>query len=301
MNDSEEIKIIYHRGASDQLPENTFEAIHAAMVAPVAGVEFDVDLTKDGVPILIHQETAVPNSEFNALIAGSRDEGRAWTHEYTWEEIQHFDVGTWKGQGLSHIRFARLEEVLAYDWKDKLAVVELKNPYFYHDRTSTRSKAREFAKRIVEISMPSIKSFIAKGGNLQLLSFDTDVVELARPLLPDNEVVLALDPCFPSTPIESCKLAQDLGADSVIIMDKWLFNEPKWLENVSKNKLNLWAFELSPSLEELKNGGQQRSEMELNWIRLRESEIIGFHSDYAVDCYSFYQQHPVRTGKVSGF
>ena len=288
-------KIICHRGASHELPENSFEAIHAAMELPVHGVEFDVDLTKDGVPILIHQETAVPNEAFDGLMLGTRDEGRSWTHLYNWSELSHFDIGSWKGKNFSHIRFTRLDEVLSYNWGDKLAVVELKNPYFY------KGMNRDFAERILSVTIPIIKSFIARGGNVQLLSFDTDIIELARPQLPNNEIVLAIDPCFASTPDESTMLAANLGADSTIVMDQWIFNEPRWVENCGRHKLGLWAFELSPDSEALKRGGHTIEQMELNWANLYNQEIIGFHSDRAADCYRFYKNYRPKALSAVGF
>ncbi|OIN66121.1 glycerophosphodiester phosphodiesterase [Exiguobacterium sp. KRL4] len=45
-----------HRGASDQFPENTLEAIEAA-IPDVDGIEFDVHFSRDGVGVIIHDET----------------------------------------------------------------------------------------------------------------------------------------------------------------------------------------------------------------------------------------------------
>jgi glycerophosphoryl diester phosphodiesterase len=47
-----------HRGDWRQAPENTLEALVAAMTVPGCdGVEFDVRLSRDGVPVLLHDET----------------------------------------------------------------------------------------------------------------------------------------------------------------------------------------------------------------------------------------------------
>jgi glycerophosphoryl diester phosphodiesterase len=47
-----------HRGDWRRAPENSVEAFVAAMAIPVCdGVEFDVRLSRDGVPILLHDET----------------------------------------------------------------------------------------------------------------------------------------------------------------------------------------------------------------------------------------------------
>ena len=49
--------IIGHRGASAVEPENTMAAFAAAIAAGADGIEFDVHLSRDGVPVIIHDET----------------------------------------------------------------------------------------------------------------------------------------------------------------------------------------------------------------------------------------------------
>lgn len=49
--------IIGHRGASAVAPENSMAAFAAAIAAGADGIEFDVHLSRDGVPVIIHDET----------------------------------------------------------------------------------------------------------------------------------------------------------------------------------------------------------------------------------------------------
>ena len=49
--------IIGHRGASAVAPENSMAAFEAAVAAGADGIEFDVHLSRDGVPVIIHDET----------------------------------------------------------------------------------------------------------------------------------------------------------------------------------------------------------------------------------------------------
>ncbi len=46
--------IIAHRGASADAPENTLEAFSLAMAQGADGFEFDVQLTSDGIPVILH-------------------------------------------------------------------------------------------------------------------------------------------------------------------------------------------------------------------------------------------------------
>jgi glycerophosphoryl diester phosphodiesterase len=50
-------EIIGHRGAKSNAPENTIAGFRRALEEGASWVEFDVKLSRDGVPVLIHDET----------------------------------------------------------------------------------------------------------------------------------------------------------------------------------------------------------------------------------------------------
>ena len=49
--------IIAHRGASAEAPENTLAAFRRALALKVDGVELDVQVTRDGVPVVFHDRS----------------------------------------------------------------------------------------------------------------------------------------------------------------------------------------------------------------------------------------------------
>jgi glycerophosphoryl diester phosphodiesterase len=49
--------LIAHRGWQSRYPENTLLAIHGAILAGARHIEIDIQLSKDGVPILLHNRT----------------------------------------------------------------------------------------------------------------------------------------------------------------------------------------------------------------------------------------------------
>ena len=55
--DSKKIKVWAHRGASGYAPENTMAAFEKAVEMGADGIELDVQLTKDGELVVIHDET----------------------------------------------------------------------------------------------------------------------------------------------------------------------------------------------------------------------------------------------------
>jgi len=48
--------VIAHRGASGHAPENTLAAIHKAHDFGATWIEIDVNISKDGVPVLFHDD-----------------------------------------------------------------------------------------------------------------------------------------------------------------------------------------------------------------------------------------------------
>ena len=57
-------KIVAHRGAGKLAPENTLAAMQCGRNMAFRAVEFDVMLSKDGVPVLMH------DPEFGRTVAG---------------------------------------------------------------------------------------------------------------------------------------------------------------------------------------------------------------------------------------
>ena len=76
--------IIGHRGASAVAPENTMAAFRKALAVGADGIEFDVRLARDGVPVVIHDSTLRRTGGLPQRVA-----------ELTSAEISKVDVGSW--------------------------------------------------------------------------------------------------------------------------------------------------------------------------------------------------------------
>jgi len=60
--------IVAHRGASREAPENTLEAFERAVAAGSDAIEFDVRLTADGVPVVMHDPTVDRTTDGTGLV-----------------------------------------------------------------------------------------------------------------------------------------------------------------------------------------------------------------------------------------
>lgn len=78
------IGIISHRGAAAIAPENTLAAMRIAVDQGVEFVETDVQLTADGVPVLMHDETLDRTTNGSGPIAA-----------HTFAEVRALDAGGW--------------------------------------------------------------------------------------------------------------------------------------------------------------------------------------------------------------
>ena len=102
-----------HRGASEYAPENTMMAFSLGMYMGANGIETDVQLTKDGVPVLFHDDK---------LLRVTGQEGSIG--DYTYEELRAFDVA--KGELTDKI--LKLEDFLThFGFRDITFAIELKN------------------------------------------------------------------------------------------------------------------------------------------------------------------------------
>lgn len=81
MKEGEHLKIlnIAHRGYSGKFDENTMIAFKKAIEYKADGIETDVQLTKDGIPVLIHDETLDRTTN-----------GQGFVKDYTLDEIKTF-------------------------------------------------------------------------------------------------------------------------------------------------------------------------------------------------------------------
>ncbi|MCD8216921.1 MAG: glycerophosphodiester phosphodiesterase [Clostridiales bacterium] len=93
------IKNIAHRGFSGRYPENTILAFRKAMEEGADGIELDVHLTRDGVPVIIHDERLDRTTN-----------GTGFVKDQTLAQLRVLDAGS--AIGSDNGRIPTLEEYL---------------------------------------------------------------------------------------------------------------------------------------------------------------------------------------------
>jgi glycerophosphoryl diester phosphodiesterase len=152
--------IIAHRGNALEFPENTLESLGSAVELGLRHVEFDVQLTADHVPVLMHDSDLVR--------VGGRPES---VHDLTWAALAELPVGEVERLGPAHAftyppSLAQTVDALG-SWEGVTAFVEIK-------RASLRRFGREIVlRRVAQVLEPVLDRCV-------LISFDWPSVKILR-------------------------------------------------------------------------------------------------------------------------
>lgn len=110
------VEVWAHRGDSAHAPENTMAAFTQAIQAGAHGVEFDVQLSRDGQPVVIHDETLDRTTDGVGRVA-----------DHTAAQLAQLDASAGR-PGYQGVAIPRLDELLALLAPSQLwANIELKN------------------------------------------------------------------------------------------------------------------------------------------------------------------------------
>lgn len=157
-----ETEITAHRGSSKTAPENTLEALEAAVEEMADRVEIDVQETADGLVVLGHDTTLKRTAGVNQKI-----------QDLTYEELLALDVGKWFSKEFEGTKIPTLEAVMDYA-KGKIdlnieiknlgnaselpeKVLELVNDHEMQEQCVITSTKLNYLKRIKELQ-PEIKT-----------------------------------------------------------------------------------------------------------------------------------------------
>lgn len=114
--DREDLLVIAHRGRSGVYPENTLVAFEAAIATGADFFELDVHLTRDGVPVVIHDADLKRTTGVEKKV-----------QDVTYDELRGLDAGSWKDARFEGEPIPTLRESLEMA-RDRISVmVELKS------------------------------------------------------------------------------------------------------------------------------------------------------------------------------
>ena len=118
------VQIFAHRGFSGYYPENTMLAFQKVAAETVAdGIELDIQLTKDGEIVIMHDE-----------MLDRTTNGSGWLKDHTLEELKMLSVGVNVKGFFPHQTIPTLREYFTWLKTTKLITnIELKTSYFEYE------------------------------------------------------------------------------------------------------------------------------------------------------------------------
>jgi glycerophosphoryl diester phosphodiesterase len=265
MTETRRPSIIAHRGLRNKYPENTIASLEAALRIPrISGIEFDVELTKDGKLAVLHQETVAPTSDFLALDIANRDLLRDWVRERPLSEVQRLDAGSWMDARFSEIRVPSLEEVLALPWNSTRAFIELKDATFWNP---SRDPLR--AAEVVSAAIPLLAKFQAQ---YSVISFNPEILSRISERFPHTPLVLALWTEWTGRVAEAVKVGKACGASAISL----------------QNSLEVHSYPVSPARDDPQFQLWTAETQYDDWRELARAGVDAIISDFGAETAEYF-------------
>ena len=117
------VKIISHRGANKVAPQNTLPAFEKSLEMKADGIETDVHLTADGVPVICHNYDIDKTSN-----------GRGAIRKMNLDVLRQFDYGSYFSYDFEGTKIPTLDELLSFCKKADFEVINIEiKPSLEHD------------------------------------------------------------------------------------------------------------------------------------------------------------------------
>ncbi len=179
-----------HRGCSYNYPENTLSAFRAACNYAVTGIELDIQMTKDGEIVVIHDERVERTTDGIGAVA-----------DMTLQELKSLKIIPREGMGLAYETVPAMREVLEllreFCLRDGLLInIELKNSIVRYEGMEQKilQMVREFA----------LEPYVIYS------SFNPDSIQLLKQLEPSVKTGIL------NSSLQTClELAKQVSADAL--------------------------------------------------------------------------------------
>lgn len=168
----DKVKIIAHRGYSEAAPENTIPAFIAAAENGYSTIECDVEWTKDGVPVILHDET------INRTARRQNGWRMFWPRKcsnLTYDKLLEYDFGSWFSKDFKGTKIPRFDELLdCADKYDLNLYVELKETADFD-----KNKAQKLYDEAKEAGLED---------KITWISFNSDYLKMMADISPNSRL-----------------------------------------------------------------------------------------------------------------
>jgi glycerophosphoryl diester phosphodiesterase len=139
-----------HRGASGHAPENTLVAFRRAKELGATWIEFDVQLSADGVPIILHDDTLARTTNLGQQLRPT---------QLTLAELKDLDAGSWFSPEFAGEKIPTLEEVFEACGSELGLNIEIKSTPNFEADNGLEQKIADLVRRYKLEDTALISSF----------------------------------------------------------------------------------------------------------------------------------------------
>jgi glycerophosphoryl diester phosphodiesterase len=230
--------IIGHRGACARAPENTFASFDLAFIWKADGIEFDVRLARDGVPVVIHDPTLARTAYLERRVDDFDSAVLKTFYAGEWFNLKNPDRAI---EGFEWERIPLLSEVFER-YGDKHLYVEMK--------CEEAGRGAELARAVVGLVREH-----KLGERLVVKSFEHGALAEVKKLAPELRTAALFGRSWPRPFVPAAKIiaeAEACGADEISLHRSllrratverarargfevvvWTVNSPFWLRRAT--------------------------------------------------------------------
>jgi len=211
INESTMPIIISHRGASAEAPENTLSAFKRAIELSSDFIEFDVQLTKDKIPVIFHDDdlSRITNNQCNLSVS-----------DLTLKELQSLDVGSWFNKKFASERIPTLKQALELERGDVGLMIELKE---------TKIDISGFVSRTLDILEPHLNE-----AQILIGSFSPEIIDEVNRQCPEISTIGI------TNDIENLRKHQELRSKVFVL--KHTLIEKELVSSLHKEGKIVWTY-----------------------------------------------------------
>ncbi|WP_309067594.1 glycerophosphodiester phosphodiesterase family protein [Microbacterium sp.] len=179
-----------HRGAMAYAPENTLAAFQLGIDQGATWIESDVQLTKDGETILMHDTTLARTTDVEQVFP---DRAPWRVQDFTLAEIKQLDAGSWFGPEFAGEPVPTLAEMVSQVRSSRAGIImELKSPELYPG----------VEQKVIDVfaSFPGYMKSALASERLSVQSFNWDSMKTYAQLAPETPVGLLGAPAVADLP-----------------------------------------------------------------------------------------------------
>lgn len=199
ISEDRDVKIVAHRGAMSEKPENTIEAFQHAVDLGADIIEIDLWSSSDGHLFILHDRTLNRTTDGTGLATA-----------YSLDSLQSLDAGKWFGEFYEGLRIPSFREVLEWSGENEILLL-----------LDLKEQGREFAEKVTA----EVQSY----GMEDRVIIGVRTVEHAvefRELLPKSKQL-----AFMSRP-DLIDAFSEAGTDVIRLWLRWLNEDPHLADHV---------------------------------------------------------------------